>query len=119
MPNKKEIKVLQYLNGVSSRYDNNKKGDTEANIKTNLHISNDDIGDMHYSEFLQFSSKIIDYERENGRIEHINENIIVITHEGSVFIENYHYERIKEFFYWVFGIAAIIAAIFAILAASK
>ena len=119
MPNKKEIKVLQYLNKVNSRYDNNKRGDTETNIKANLHISDDDIGDMHYSEFLEFSSKIIDYKRENGHIEHINENVIIITHEGSIFIENYCYQSIKELFYWIFGVAAIIAAIFAIVAASK
>ena len=104
MPNKKEIKVLKYLNKVESRYDNNKRGDTEENIKIKLNITNNDIGDMHYSKFLNFSS----ISTGNGL-----KNVICITHEGSAFIENVRYEKLKEVFYWIFGLASIIAAIFA------
>ena len=106
MPNKKEIKVLKYLCKVSSRFDNNKKGDTEANIKANLGITEDDIGDMHYSKNLQFSS-------------FKNEPIICITHDGSTLVENYQYEKIKSFSYWIFGIAAIVAAVFSAWAVFK
>lgn len=106
MPNKKEIKVLKYLWKVKSRFDNNKRGDTEANIKANLGITDEDIGDMHYSKFLQFSS-------------FNDEPIICITHEGSTLVENYRYEKIKDFSYLIFGIAAIAAAVFSALAVFK
>jgi hypothetical protein len=86
MPSKKEILLLKYLNKVDTRYDNGKKGDTEKNIKVNLLVTENDINDMHYSEFLQFSSKTI---------EGINEPIICITHKGSTFVENYCYEKTK------------------------
>jgi hypothetical protein len=104
MPNKREIKVLGYLNKVDSRYVNNKRGDLEENIKKKLGITNSDIGDMHYSKFLDFGQVSI----TSGL-----KNVISITHEGSAFIEDYFYQKMKEVFYWIFGIASIAAAIFA------
>ena len=110
MPNKQEIKLLKYLNKIKTRFDNGKRGDLEKNIKNKLGINNEDIGDMHYSNYLQFNSSYID---------NINESIICITHEGSCFIENFNYIKLKEFFYWIFGVSSVIAAIFAILAVLK
>lgn len=109
MPTHKEIKILRYLNTVETRYDNNKRGDTEKNIKERLGITEGDIGDMHYSEYLHFSSVLVN----PGRIV---EPIICITHKGSVFIENYRYEKMKEIFFWIFGLSATVAAIYGILA---
>ncbi len=110
MLNKKEIKVLRHLNKIETRFINGKKGDTEENIKNILGITNDDIGDMHYSKFLVFDSISV-----TGGLK----NVISITHEGSIFIENYYYEKIKEAFYWIFGIASIFAAIFSAMAVLK
>ena len=110
MPSKKEFQVLRYLYKAKTRYinGNGKKGDTEKNIKANLPtVTDDDINDMHWSDFLYFSS--------SGT----GEPIICISHEGSVFVENYTYNRIKEIASWIFGIAAIIAAIFAVWAVLK
>ncbi len=110
MLNKKEIQVLRHLNQVDTRYINGKRGDTEENIKKILGITNDDIGDMHYSKFLVFDQISV-----TGGLK----NVISITHEGSIFIENYGYEKMKEVFYWIFGIASIAAAIFGAWAVFK
>lgn len=110
MLNNKEIRVLRHLNQVDTRYVNGKRGDTEENIKKALGITNEDIGDMHYSKFLVFDSVSL----TGG-----SKQIISITHEGSTFIENYRYEKVKEAFYWVFGVASILAAVFAVLAVFK
>lgn len=110
MLSKKEVQVLYYLNQVDTRYINGKRGDTEENIKKILGITNEDIGDMHYSKFLVFDSISV-----TGGLK----NVISITHEGSIFIENYYYENIKEVFYWIFGVAAIIAAVFAVITVFK
>ena len=103
---KKEIQLLKYLNRIETRYVNHKRGDLESNIKSKLKITNEDIGDMHYSEYLVF---------DRISLGNRSESIISITHIGSIFIENYNYERLKELFYWVFGISALIAAVFAVL----
>ena len=81
-------------------------------------ITKNDIGDMHYGNYLYFSSSKIDYV-ENGVKKIKKESVICITHEGSCFIENYNYSRFKEFFYWVFGVSAFMAAIFSILMVLK
>lgn len=119
MPNKKEIKLLKYLNKRETRFDNNKRGDLEKNIKDKLKISNADIGDMHYSNYLQFGSINIDNINGNGSKNVKKESIICITHDGSCFIENYNYFKCKEFFYWIFGLSSIIAAIFAVCTVLK
>ncbi|MFA7663152.1 MAG: hypothetical protein WCX88_04535, partial [Patescibacteria group bacterium] len=80
-----------------------KRGDTLENIKSKLEITDEDFGDMHYSNFLDFGK-----------------NIVMITHEGSSFIENYCYSLTKEWFVWISGfitvVASIVAAFFSILA---
>jgi len=119
MPSKKEIKLLKYLNKIETRFDNNKRGDFEKNIKNKLEITNDDIGDMHYSNYLLFGSVNISSINKNGANQVNQESIICITHEGSCFIKNYNYSKFKETFYWIFGVSSIIAAIFAILAVFK
>lgn len=117
MPNEKEIKLLRHLNKIETRYDNNKRGDLVRNIKTILKITDADLGDLHYSKYLQFSSKLIQSEEDISGW--INEPLVCITHEGSLFIENYCYEKVKELFFWIFGISTIVAAIFAVLAVYK
>ncbi|MEI6352764.1 MAG: hypothetical protein WCO35_02395 [Candidatus Nomurabacteria bacterium] len=117
MPNKKEIKLLRHLNKIETRYDNNKRGDLVKNVKLILEITDNDLGDLHYSKYLQFSSKLIESKEDISGWK--NEPLICITHEGSLFVENYCYKKIKELFFWVFGIATFIAAIFAVIAVYK
>ena len=109
-PSKKEIKVLQYLHGVESRYDG-RKGEKRATIKADLNLSEGDIGDLQGSDFLHFTNKIIQHPTE-----HVNEIIICITNQGNTFVENYCYYKTKEFFYWIFGLSSIVAAVFAVWA---
>ena len=103
MPSKKEIQLLQYLYKANNRYDNGMKGDIQKNIKTNLALSENDISDMHGSEFLYFN-------------QFPNEPAICITNQGNKFVENYFYKRIKGLFYWIFGLSSIVAAVFAMWA---
>ena len=107
MPSKKEIKVLKYLYKAKDRYDVGMKGDKKDSIKTELFLNDDDLSDMHGSELLYFSSNPI-----------VNP-IICITNRGNVFIENYRYGQIKEFFYWIFGISSVVAGVFAVWAVLK
>ena len=99
-PSKKEIKILNYLYKIKDRYEG-RKYDTRENIKTNLSLKEEDLGDMQGSNFLYFA-------------QNMKQSLICITREGNLFVENYPYEKKKEFFYWVLVISSIITVLITI-----
>lgn len=102
---KTEIKILKHLYNSKNRNQIGRKCDSEENIKRIFKLTNDEISDLCGGDFVL---------NEYGDMS--TKKLLCLTNKGNKFVKNYYYELIKEFFYWIFGLATILAAVFAIIA---
>ncbi len=95
-----EVKVLKHLYNSSTRNRNGWKCDFEENIMKIFNLTKNDVRDLYGGNLIYIEH---DFQ---GR------TVVSITNEGNRFVKKYHYNRLKEYSYWIFGCASLIAAIF-------
>lgn len=102
---KKEIRILKHLYNSNIRNHAGRKCDYEENIIEKFGLITDEVSDLYGGDLI-----LSEYDHSK------NKRLVCITNKGNKFIENYYYEKIKEVFYWIFGVSSVVAAIFAVLA---
>lgn len=94
---------MKYLYRTKSRYNGEKADETEKILKI-LELDSNDASDI-----LGSGSSLLRFEGQR----------VFITYEGGIFMENYRYNELKEYAFWVFGLLAVIAAIFSVVVTYK